>query len=53
MLRVELTHDIDWSNVGVRSVPAVVVDGNLAACCVNRGPEESAIREAGLGQPPP
>jgi glutaredoxin len=37
--------------LGVRSVPAVVVDGKLADCCVGRGPTESALRQAGVGQP--
>ena len=36
---------------GVRTVPAVVIDGQLASCCAGRGPEESALRAAGLGQP--
>ena len=38
-------------NLDLRSVPAVVVDGKLASCCVSRGPEEAALRNAGLGQP--
>jgi glutaredoxin 3 len=37
--------------LGVRSVPAVAIDGRLAACCAGRGPEESALRAAGLGKP--
>jgi hypothetical protein len=37
--------------LGIRAVPAVVVDGNLAACCVGRGPTESELRAAGVGQP--
>ena len=36
--------------LGIRVVPAVVVDGELAACCENAGPTESTLREAGLGQ---
>lgn len=35
--------------LGVRSVPAVAVDGALAGCCAGRGPTEQALREAGLG----
>ena len=31
---------------GVRSLPAVVVDGKLAGCCAGRGPDERVIREA-------
>ena len=37
--------------VGVRSLPAVAVDGRLADCCVGRGLDEAALRAAGLGQP--
>lgn len=36
--------------LGVRSVPAVVIDGKLADCCTGRGPDESMLRAAGLGQ---
>lgn len=35
--------------LGVRSVPAVVLDGKLADCCTGRGPDESTLRAAGLG----
>ncbi len=38
---------------GIRSVPAVVIDGKLADCCAGRGPEEAALRAAGLGRPLP
>lgn len=37
-------------SLGIRSVPAVVVDGKLADCCSGRGPDEAALRGAGLGQ---
>ncbi len=37
--------------LGIRSVPAVVVDGRLASCCTGRGPDEAALRAAGIGQP--
>ncbi|MDH3663260.1 MAG: thioredoxin family protein [Alphaproteobacteria bacterium] len=37
--------------LGIRSVPAVVVDGVLADCCAGRGPDETVLRRAGLGQP--
>jgi len=36
--------------LGIGSVPAVVIDGKLAACCAERGPEESTLRAAGLGR---
>jgi glutaredoxin len=38
-------------DLGVRSVPAVVIDGKLADCCAGRGPDEATLRSAGLGQP--
>lgn len=38
-------------SLGVRSVPAVAIDGKLAGCCAGRGPDEGALRAAGLGQP--
>jgi glutaredoxin 3 len=31
---------------GVRSVPAVVINGKLAGCCEGRGVEENVLREA-------
>jgi hypothetical protein len=34
---------------GVKRVPAVVVDGRIAKCCSGLGPEESALRAAGIG----
>ena len=37
-------------SLGIRSVPAVVVDGKLASCCTGRGPNESELRAAGIGQ---
>ena len=37
-------------SLGIRSVPAVVIDGKLADCCMRRGPEEAALRAAGVGQ---
>lgn len=36
--------------LGVRSVPAVAIDGQLAGCCTGRGVDEQALRAAGLGQ---
>lgn len=35
--------------LGIRSVPAVVIDGNLADCCSGRGPNLQTLRAAGLG----
>ena len=51
-------HDMSDSQVasrakglGIRSLPAVVIDGTLASCCAGRGPDEGTLRAAGLGQP--
>lgn len=38
-------------SLGIRSVPAVIVDGKLASCCAGRGPNETELRDAGIGQP--
>jgi glutaredoxin len=40
-------------SLGIRSVPAVVIDGKLADCCAGRGPDEKTLGAAGLGQPLP
>jgi glutaredoxin 3 len=34
---------------GIRSVPAVVINGKLADCCSGRGVQESVLRSSGLG----
>lgn len=34
---------------GVRTVPAVAIDGKLADCCKGSKLEESALRAAGIG----
>jgi glutaredoxin len=31
---------------GVKSLPAVVIDGKLAGCCSGRGVDEHVVREA-------
>lgn len=36
---------------GIRTVPAVVVDGSLLACCQNKGPTLRELHAAGLGRP--
>ena len=48
-----VVHDMQKSDVakrakelGVRSVPAVVIDGKLAGCCAGRGPDEHVLRSA-------
>jgi glutaredoxin len=35
---------------GITTVPAVVVDGNLASCCQNRSPNREDLAAAGVGQ---
>jgi glutaredoxin 3 len=37
--------------LGIRSIPAVVIEGELAACCAGRGVDEAVLRAAGLGRP--
>lgn len=48
-------HDITVAQrakaLGVRSVPAVAINDQLAGCCVGRGVDEASLRAAGLGQP--
>lgn len=39
--------------LGIRSVPAIVIDGKLADCCAGRGMDESILKAAGLGKPLP
>lgn len=39
--------------LGIKSVPAVVIDGKLADCCRDQGISEAAVRSAGIGQPLP
>jgi hypothetical protein len=36
--------------LGIRSVPAVVVNGKIADCCAGRGLDEATLREAGIGR---
>jgi glutaredoxin 3 len=36
-------------NLGIRSVPAVVIDGKLADCCAGRGVNLDTLKEAGVG----
>lgn len=37
-------------DLGIRSVPSVVIDGKLAECCVGRGVNEETLLNAGVGQ---
>ena len=36
--------------LGIRSVPAVVIDGKLASCCAGRGVDIQVLKNAGLGK---
>jgi glutaredoxin len=38
-------------SLGIRSVPAVVIDGTLANCCAGAGPDEETLRASGVGRP--
>ena len=38
------------TELGIRSVPAVVIDGKLASCCTERGVDIQVLRAAGLGK---
>ena len=38
-------------SLGIRSVPAIVVDGRLAECCSARGVDLEVLRGLGLGRP--
>lgn len=35
---------------GVKSVPAIAIDGKLASCCTNGGVSMETLKQAGLGQ---
>ena len=37
--------------LGITSVPAVVIDGQLADCCSSRGVDIDVLKSAGLGRP--
>jgi hypothetical protein len=36
---------------GVKTLPAVVVDGSLVSCCDNHGPNRQELSAAGIGMP--
>ena len=36
---------------GIRTVPAIVVDGTLLSCCKNTGPTLKELHAAGLAKP--
>jgi len=49
-IEVRLMHRTHVANraaeLGIRSVPAVLVDGQLVACCADRGVDEAMLRSA-------
>lgn len=36
-------------NLGIRSIPAILIDGVLADCCSGRGVNTGVLQAAGLG----
>lgn len=36
--------------LGIKSVPAIVIDGKLASCCEGKGPDIEVLKAAGLGK---
>ena len=36
-------------DLNIKSIPAVVINGKLADCCNNRGPDLETLKAAGLG----
>jgi len=39
------------ASLGIRSLPAVVVDGELAGCCTGRGVDTAVLQAMGVGVP--
>ncbi len=37
--------------LGIKSVPAIAIDGQLADCCAGRGVDKDTLRRSGIGQP--
>ena len=37
------------TELGIRSIPAIVIDGKLAECCQVQGIDEAVLRAAGVG----
>ncbi len=36
--------------LGIKAVPAVVINGKLADCCTGSGVDEASLRSAGVGE---
>lgn len=39
------------NDYGIRTLPAVAINGQLASCCDNAGVNVETLKQAGLGQP--
>jgi glutaredoxin len=39
------------ASYGIKTVPAVVVDGRVVSCCDNRGPVRAELSAVGIGRP--
>lgn len=37
-------------SLGIKSIPAVAIDGKLADCCAGKGPDLEKLKAAGLGK---
>ena len=38
-------------SLGIKKIPAVLIDGELADCCSNLGVDKRVLQAAGIGQP--
>lgn len=38
-------------SLGIRSIPAIVINGELASCCVNSTRNAETLKSLGIGQP--
>jgi hypothetical protein len=49
-LAARLRIEVAKPNCSLRADMAIVIDGELASCCSNRGVDLEALRSAGLGR---
>lgn len=42
---------VEAEKYGLKTVPAVVVNGQVVSCCDNPGPNEEDLKAAGIGVP--
>lgn len=40
---------VEAQKYGLKTVPAVVVNGKVVSCCDNKGPQEDELKAAGIG----